>query len=104
MTTETPPATDGLPAIVRRVLERDDLLMLARDAERAVGIVLGENDARTHDFGNEDALFSAALRLQRENARDTNSPAIRLQALDDAGVIVRFCELVGIPITGAGDA
>jgi hypothetical protein len=103
MTTEKASAANGLPGAVRKALARDDLLMLARDAEGAVGIVLGQRGARTQDFDDEAALFSAALRLQRETARNTDSTAIRLRALTAAGIIVRFCELVGIKITAGGE-
>jgi hypothetical protein len=88
---------------VRKAIARDDLLMLARDAEGAVGIVLGHTGAQTQDFDDEGALFSEALRLQRKTAEDTNSPAIRLRALTDAGVIVRFCELVDIEVTARSE-
>jgi hypothetical protein len=102
MTAESARAATGLPDAVRKAIARNDLLMLARDAEGAVGIVLGQRGARTQDFDNEDALFSAALYLQRENARNTNSAAIRLRALTAAGIIVRFCELVDIETFARG--
>lgn len=102
MATETASGAGGLPGAVRKALARDDLLMLARDAEGAVSIVLGDRRARTQEFDNEAALFSAALDLQRKTARDTNADAIRLRALTDAGTILRFCQLVDIPITAEG--
>jgi hypothetical protein len=97
MTTESASAT-GLPEPVRKAIARNDLLMLARDAEGAVGIVLGQKGAMTQDFDDEGALFSEALRRQRKTAQKTDSPAIQLIALTAAGVIVRFCELVDISL------
>jgi CHAT domain len=103
MTTETASTADGLRAAVRKALARDDLLMLAREAEGAVGIVLGHKGARTQEFDNEAALFSEALRRQRETAGNTETAAIRLRALTAAGIIVRFCQLVDIPIAAEGE-
>jgi CHAT domain len=102
MTTESARSAPGLPDPVRKAIARDDLLRLARDAEVAVGIVLGQKGAMTQDFDDESALFSEALRLQNKTAEDTNSPAIQLRALTAAGIIVRFCELVDIKVTPRG--
>jgi hypothetical protein len=102
MTTENAFPMSSQPEAARKALDRNDLLMLARDAEEAVGIVFGREDALAHDFEDEAALFSAALRLQQATADNTDSDDIRLRALTDAGIIVRFCDLVGIELA-AGD-
>jgi hypothetical protein len=97
------PRFADLPPAVERILARDDLLTLARDAETATGIV-NKRDARIHDFADEAALFVEALQRHRETADGTNSPAIRMNALTQAGVIARFCDYVGIPLRGADGA
>jgi CHAT domain len=92
MTTAPGPSED-----VRRVLARDDLLMMAADADQAVGIVR-QREALARRTKDEKSLFSVALGHYLKAAKDKNKEwAIRAQAWKHAGVIVRFGELVDIP-------
>lgn len=83
---------------VRRVLARDDLIMMAIDADRAVGIVR-QREALARRTESEKSLFSVALEHHLRAAADEHEDwAIRAQAWKYAGVIVRFGEMVGIPV------
>lgn len=83
---------------VRRVLARDDLIMMATDADKAVGIVR-QREALARKSKDEKSLFSVALEHYLKVTRNEKDPAIRAQAWKHAGVIVRFGELVCIPVT-----
>jgi tetratricopeptide (TPR) repeat protein len=82
------------PAVLR-VLARDDLLMVAQDAEKAVGIV-----PKSKSYERESELFSAALIEQCSTARSTNSDGLRLDALTNAGVIYRLGRQLGVRVVG----
>ncbi len=83
---------------VRRVLARDDLLMMAADADQAVGIVR-QREALSRLSMDEKSLFSSALEHYLGVAEsELEGWATRAQAWRHAGVIVRFCEMVGIPV------
>ncbi|WFE52887.1 CHAT domain-containing protein [Micromonospora sp. WMMD1155] len=95
-------ATDGgLSSAVRRVLARDDVMMLARDAEVAVDI-MREGMPEEHVFRQESELFSEALKTYCDTARnatdDRFSSATFLDSLDSAGTIVRLCALLRVPL------
>jgi CHAT domain-containing protein len=83
------------PPTVRRILARNDLLTLARDAEGAIGIVR-ESMTKKRVLKDETELFSEALRLHCDTARKAQVRAIRIRAWDMAGIIVRLCDLLGI--------
>lgn len=82
---------------VRRVLARDDLLMMAVDVDKAVGIVR-QREALSRLTKDEKSLFSIALEHYLAIANGTEGWATKAQAWKHAGVIVRFCEMVGIPV------
>jgi hypothetical protein len=82
---------------VRRVLARDDLLMMAADADKAVGIVR-QREALSRLTKDEKSLFSIALEHYLNIAGSDEERATKAQAWKHAGVIVRFCEMVGIPV------
>ncbi|MFI5960246.1 CHAT domain-containing protein [Cryptosporangium sp. NPDC051539] len=86
---------------VRRVLARDDLLMMAIDADEAVGIVR-QREALSRLSRDEKSLFSTALEHHLSVAEGAGGRAGKAQAWRYAGVIVRFCELVGIPVEQPG--
>jgi CHAT domain len=79
---------------VRRALFRDDLLTLAADADRAVGIVRQREDL-PRQGPDSPTLFDLALDSQLGLAKNDSRWAIRAQAWDYAAVLVRFCRLVG---------
>lgn len=82
---------------VRRALARDDLIMMATDADKAVGIVR-QREALARRSEDEKSLFSVALEHYLRAAENEDEEwATRAQAWKHAGVIVRFGELVGIP-------
>ncbi|GAA3250538.1 CHAT domain-containing protein [Dactylosporangium siamense] len=84
---------------VQRVLARDDLIMLAVDADMAVGIVR-QREALARKSAAEKSLFSVALEHHLRAACDGGDEwSIRALAWRHAGVIVRFSALVGIPVT-----
>ncbi len=86
---------------VRRALARDDLIMMATDADKAVGIV-HQQEALARRTEDEKSLFSVALEHYlrvAEHENNADQPAIRAQAWKHAGVIVRFGEMVEIPAT-----
>ncbi|WP_326557481.1 CHAT domain-containing protein [Micromonospora sp. NBC_01796] len=89
--------TDDLAASVRRALARDDLLMLAADADQAVGIVR-QREALSKLTRDEKSLFSIALEHYLTIAGSDEGWATKARAWKHAGVIVRFCRLVGIPV------
>ena len=76
---------------VRRVLARDALLILATDADIAVGIVRDREAL-------ENSLFEVALEHHLAIGESDEGPAERAMAWRHAGVIVRFCALVGNPV------
>ena len=100
------PTQGTLPAAVARVLARDDLMMLARDAEAAVDIVR-EGMTDEHVFRHETELFSEALKIYCDTARNVargpGSSAILLDSWDNAGVIVRLCRLLKVPFDAPAD-
>ncbi|MFC6019363.1 CHAT domain-containing protein [Plantactinospora solaniradicis] len=103
MTGPTSGATTGRrgPSVpVRRVLARDALLLLAADADLAVGIVR-QRESLARKARDEPNLFAVALRHHLAAARSADAWAIRAQAWAYAGTIVHFCGLVGIPIDTA---
>ncbi|MEU7575825.1 CHAT domain-containing protein [Micromonospora sp. NPDC049240] len=91
------PVNGALPDAVRRVLARDDLMMLAREAEAAVDIVR-EGMTDEHVFRHESELFSEALRMYWYTARnaavESDCSSVAQLARDNAGVIVRLCRLL----------
>ena len=88
----------GPSEAVRRALARDDLIMMAADADKAVGIVR-QREALARKSRDEKSLFSVALEHYLKVAENDDEPAIRAQAWKHAGVIVRFGHLVGIPVS-----
>jgi hypothetical protein len=87
-------------SLVRRILARDDLLLLARDAEEAVGIVR-EREGLARSVTSELNLFLVALRHHQGLVQSSDSWAIRSQALAYAGAIIRFCRVAGIELDGS---
>jgi hypothetical protein len=83
---------------VARVLARDSLLLLAADADKAVGIVR-QREELTRLSKDEKSLFSVALQehLRLAEGKDTEW-SVRAGAWRHAGVIVQFCELIGIAV------
>jgi hypothetical protein len=79
------------------VLARDALLLLAADAEAAVGIVR-QRESLARKAKDEPNLFELALQHHLSEAQKSEAWAIRGQAWAYAGTIVSFCELFGIPI------
>src|SRR6202042_1000905 len=63
-------------APVRRVLARDDLLVLAEDAQQAVGIVR-EKDGLARRIHNTSDLFAVALGHHLDRAENAPGFAIR---------------------------
>jgi hypothetical protein len=92
-------AAAGPSEDVRRVLIRNDLLSMAEAADLAVGIVR-QREALARRTEDEKPLF--ALALERQIALASNdkeeSWAIRSQAWNYAGVIVRFCDMIGFQV------
>jgi hypothetical protein len=84
-------------APVRRVLARDDLLVLAEDAQQAVGIVR-EKDGLARRIRNTSDLFAVALGHHLDRAENAPGFAIRIQALDYAATIIEFCDRLGIDL------
>lgn len=89
----TVPLTPDSPVSepVRRVLARDALLMLAADADIAVGIVRDREAL-------ENSLFELALEHHLAIGESDEGPAERAMAWRHAGIIVRFCDMVGCPV------
>jgi hypothetical protein len=81
----------GIPEPVRRVLARDQMLMMAADADVAVGIVRDREAL-------ESSLFDVALKHHLAIADSEEGRTERSNAWRYAGIIVRFCELVGSPV------
>jgi len=52
-------------------------------------------------YRDESALFSAALRMHVDSARDTDDRTIRIDSLGAACVIAQFARLTGIDLEGA---
>ena len=75
---------------VRRVLFRDDLLTLAAEADRIVGIV-----RRDEALTGDQTLFGLALERHLRLAREHAEWALQAQAWNNAAVLVRFGDLVG---------
>ncbi|MFG1652574.1 CHAT domain-containing protein [Micromonospora sp. NPDC049275] len=100
------PNEGALPPAVKRVLDRDDLMMLARDAEAAVDIVR-EGVRNEHVFRHEGELFSEALKMYsdtgRNAAQESNSRSIVVDSLDCAGVIAQLCDLLKVDLTAPVD-
>jgi CHAT domain len=91
-------AGEGQSEEVRRVLARNDLLSMAEAAELAVGIVR-QHEALPRQKEDEKPLFADALERQIALAdNEEEGWAARSQAWDYAGVIVRFCEMIGFKI------
>jgi tetratricopeptide (TPR) repeat protein len=87
---------------VARVLARDDLLLLAADADQAVGIVRQRQElARRAE--DEPTLFAVALDHYRGQTTHRNR-SVRSQAWDYSATIVRFCAMVGIAVSSDLDA
>jgi hypothetical protein len=85
-------ATAGDDQAVRRALARDDLLMLAAEADRAIGIVRQRETLPRR--GRQDAtLFDLALEHLLGLAEHHGVASIRAQAWDYAGTLVRFCAM-----------
>ena len=80
-----------IPEPVRRVLARDQMLMMAADADVAVGIVRDREAL-------ESSLFDVALDHHLAIAESEEGRTERSNAWRYAGIIVRFCELVGSPV------
>jgi hypothetical protein len=78
---------------VRRVLARDNLLMMAIDADEAVGIVR-QRETLARLAEDEASLFEVALEHHLGATADDNGWADRSRAWRYAGVIVRFGEMV----------
>lgn len=96
-------ASPRVCAPVHRVLARDDLLLLAEDAQRAVGIVRErERLARRVHKGSD--LFAVALEHHIDRAENAAEFAIRIQALDYAATIIAFCERLGIRLQAKYEA
>jgi hypothetical protein len=91
------PATTSISAPVLRVLARDDLLLLAEDAQQAVGIVR-EKDGLARRVHNAGDLFAVALEHHLGRAENATGFAIRIQALDYAATIIEFCDRLGIDL------
>jgi CHAT domain-containing protein len=92
-------AAEGPSEDVRRVLIRNDLLSMAEAADLAVGIVR-QREALPRRTEDEKPLFALALERQialADNDRE-DSWAIKSQAWNYAGVIVRFCDMIGFQI------
>lgn len=71
--------------------------MMAADADVAVGIVRQREDlARVTE--HEKSLFSVALELYLRAAVDATDWSTKSHVWKHAGVIVRFGEMVGIPV------
>lgn len=92
----------GAAEQVDRVLARDDLLQLARDAEQAVGIVR-QRESLARRAENEPDVFGLALRHYLAETESRRS-AIRAQAWSYAATIVCFCERLGIPVSSPHSA
>ena len=92
----------GAAEQVDRVLARDDLLQLARDAEQAVGIVR-QRESLARRAENEPDVFGLALRHYLAETASRRS-AIRAQAWSYAATIVCFCERLGIPVSSPHSA
>ena len=91
--------TLGPSEAVRRALARDDLIMMATDADKAVDIVR-MREALARKSEDEKSLFSVALEHYLRAAENEQQEwAVRASAWKHAGVIVRFGELVGISAT-----
>jgi hypothetical protein len=89
---------------VRRALARDDLIMMATDADTAVGIVR-QREALARRSRDEKSLFSVAFEHYLKAARNettTDQPTTRARAWRHAGVIVRFGAMVDDPVTMPG--
>jgi hypothetical protein len=84
------------------VLARDDLLRLAEDTQQAVGIVR-ESERLARKVTADADLFSIALEYHLDRARHSPRFAIQIQALDYAATILRFCDVLGIPLGAAPD-
>jgi hypothetical protein len=82
---------------VRRVLARDDLLMTAADADIAVGIVR-DRESLAQQSKDEKSLFAVALDHHLAIAESDEGPTERSKAYRHAGVILRFCTMVDIPV------
>jgi CHAT domain-containing protein len=95
--------TLGLSQPVHRVLARDDLLRLAEDAQHAVGIVR-ESERLARKVTADADLFAVALEYHLGRAGQSPRFAIKIQALDYAATIVRFCDVLGLPLDAAPDA
>ncbi|MEV0544345.1 CHAT domain-containing protein [Nocardia salmonicida] len=90
----------GLPEAVRRVVQRNDVMMLAAEAEVALGIVQTGHMKR-REFRHHAELFSAAVQQYCDAVDGAPGPeglTVRLKAWDKAGVIVRLCSLLHIDL------
>lgn len=89
------PASPRVSTPVHRMLARDDLLLLAEDAQQAVGIVR-ERERLARKIHKDADLFAVALEHHIDRAEHAPEFAIRIKALDYAATIIQFCELLGI--------
>jgi hypothetical protein len=87
---------------VRRVLCRDSLLMMAVDADEAVGIVR-QRETLARLKRNEATLFEAALEHHHDATLPDRQRHERARAWRYAGIIVQFSDLVGIPVRLSSD-
>ena len=89
---------------VRRALARDDLIMMATDADTAVGIVR-QQEALARRTRDEKSLFSVAFEHYLKAAcseANADQPTTRARGWRHAGVIARFATMVGDPVSMPG--
>jgi hypothetical protein len=96
-------ASPGVSPAVQRVLARDDLLLLAEDAQQAVQIVR-EKDWLARRIHKASDLFAVALEHHLGRAEKAPGYAIRIQALDYAATIIEFCHRLGIGLRAEREA
>jgi hypothetical protein len=80
---------------VERVIARDDLLTLAAETDEIVGIV-GNQVRLARLSEDDDSLFEIALAHYLASARNGRHWLVRASAWDNAAVIVRFGDVVGV--------
>ena len=89
--------SDDAQRAVSRILDRDDLLSLAADADHAIDIVRQREDvARRGEDGK--SLFELALDRHLGLGCKGHGQSDRAQAWNYAAVLLTFCELVGPPL------
>lgn len=82
---------------VRRALARDDLLQLAADADRALGVVR-QREALARTARRDHSPWQVAVDHYLRLADSDEEWAVRGQALSHAATIIRFCTLAGIAL------